>query len=203
MGSIWRTTWYPLVDGVFIPSGGAGPVTLDSAGHQFGGFPRTDGQSYGSIWARAASVNLRLHEHRVEWVWRVGRAEQYMPEKRGLLCLGSNTGITFNLEAMRKRYQEVRPGRFRALAALAEAEPQWGNKDLGPADIWVFVDGRLKLKRMQLRPKDGVVRVDVELSPDDHFLTLVSTDGGNGRAGDWVVFGDPVLDMAPAEEDRP
>jgi hypothetical protein len=202
-GKYWRITWHPLIDGVFIPNGSTGPVTLDSAGHEFGGFPRTDGQSYGSIWARAVDVNLNLHRHRVEWMWRVNRAEQYMPEKRGLLCLGSNTGITFNLEAMRGKHQAVRPIRFRALAGLAAAEARWGNTDLGPADIWVFVDGQLKLKRMQLRPQDGVLPVDVKLGAQDRFLTLVSTDGGNGRAGDWVVFGDPILDMASTNENRP
>ena len=67
----------------------------------------------------------------------------------------------------------------------------------------MFVDGQLKLKRLQLRPKDGVVPVDVELGPHDRFLTLVSTDGGNGNWLDWVVFGDPVLDIASIDEDRP
>ena len=65
----------------------------------------------------------------------------------------------------------------------------------GLADLWVFVDGRLKFKRTQLRPQDGVVKIDVELGQGDRFLTLVSTDGGNGISADWVVFGDPVVQM--------
>ena len=68
------------------------------------------------------------------------------------------------------------------------------------ADIWVFVDGQLKLKRLQLRPKDGVVPVDVEIGPNDRFLTLVSTDGGNGNWLDWVVFGDPCWTWPPVED---
>ncbi len=63
----------------------------------------------------------------------------------------------------------------------------------------MFVDGQLKLKRTQVRPEDGTVNVDVEIGPSDRFLTLVSTDAGNGDYGDWVVFGDPVLQMAPTE----
>jgi hypothetical protein len=65
------------------------------------------------------------------------------------------------------------------------------------ADFWVFVDGKLRLKREKLRPRDGVVPINVELRGEDRFLTIVSTNGGNGNWRDWVVFGDPVIDMAP------
>ena len=68
------------------------------------------------------------------------------------------------------------------------------------ADIWVLVDGQLKLSRTHLRPQDGAINVDVELGPKDRFLTLVSTDGGNSFQYDWVVFGDPVLEMVLAED---
>ena len=121
----------------------------------------------------------------------MGRGEQYMPEKRGLLDMHPNKGITFSLEAMRKLYPGVRPVRFRA-------RPAW-RAQKGLADFWVFVDGQLKLKRMHLRQQDGVVRVDVAIGPADRFLTVVSTDGGNGDDYDWVVFGDPVLETSTIE----
>jgi hypothetical protein len=70
------------------------------------------------------------------------------------------------------------------------------------ADVWVFVDGQLKLKRMQLRPSDGGVSIDVTIGADDRFLTLASTDGGDGNGLDWVVFGDPVVDWVSSEEDK-
>ncbi len=41
----------------------------------------------------------------------------------------------------------------------------------------------------------------MELGPSDRFLTLVSTDGGDGPEGDWIVFGDPVLQMVPTEQE--
>ena len=68
----------------------------------------------------------------------------------------------------------------------------------------MFVDGQLKLERIGLRPQGGLIELDVELGPSDHFLTLVSTEGRNGLAWNWVVFGDPVLIMAPmaAEESQ-
>ncbi len=184
-----------LIDGVFAPDGRDGPVQLDSAGHAFDGFPPTDGKFYGSIWARAADVAPeRLERQWPRWMYIIGRCEQFMPESRGLLCLNTNGGITFDLEAMRKMYHGERPARFRAIAGLG-TDVRPGSVGRGMADLWVFVDGRLKMKRIQLRPRDGVVAVDVELGPSDRFLTLVSTDGGDGYHYDWVVFGDPVLEM--------
>jgi hypothetical protein len=73
------------------------------------------------------------------------------------------------------------------------------------AEIWVFVDGRLKL-RSTLKPTQakwsGAVPIDIVLKPTDHFLTLASTDGGDGIDYDWVVFGDPVLQLAPEGKGR-
>jgi hypothetical protein len=52
---------------------------------------------------------------------------------------------------------------------------------------------------MGLGPQEGVVPVDIELGPDDRFLTLASTDDGNLRNWDWIVFSDPVLEMTASE----
>jgi len=189
----WPVKWHKLIDGVFAPDGGAGPVQLDSAGHAFDGFPRTDGTVYGSIWARAADVkpDERSNDN-AWWIYAMGRGEQFMPDGRGLLGINADTGITFDLEAIRRAHPGFVPDRFRAMAGLGDARRLTPSAD-GMADVWVFVDGRLKLKREQLRPQDGAIDVNVEIGPSDRFLTLVVTDGGNGSQCDWVVFGDPVL----------
>ena len=36
-----------LIDGIFVPDGSLGPVTLDSAGHRFAGFPPSSGKPFG------------------------------------------------------------------------------------------------------------------------------------------------------------
>ena len=192
-GRYQPAVWYKLIDGVFIPDGAAGPVVLDLAGHRFGGFPGKSGETFGSIWSRAATVkpsNLAWDADK-HWVYAMGLGTQYMPDSRGLLHMCPNVGITFNLQAMRQMYPNVRPVRFRAVAGVAS--------ELGLADIWVFVDGQLRMKRTQIRMKDGPITVDVEIGPDERFLTLVTTDGGDGIKSDWVVFGDPMLEMCEYE----
>ena len=207
-GKYHPVTWHKLIDGVFIAEGGAGPVVVDSAGHTFDGFTasrsNTTLRPFGSIWARAADVKLPRMDGREKepecWVYALGRGQQFMPNNSGLLGLVSNMGITFNLEAMRTMYPTVRPARFRATAGVADAHGLTPPGIVQLADIWVLVDGRLKLSRTRLRPQDGAVKVDIALGPKDRFLTLVSTDSGNDRNFDWMVFGDPVLEMVVQDE---
>ncbi|MDV6029397.1 MAG: DUF1553 domain-containing protein [Phycisphaera sp. RhM] len=61
------------------------------------------------------------------------------------------------------------------------------------ADAWVFVDGQNVAEFKQLGREDGLQPIDIELSPEVRFLTLVSTDGGNGIGHDQIGFGDPRI----------
>ena len=186
--------WHDLIDGVFVPDGRAGAVQIDSAGHAFDKFPETCGETWGSIWARDAEVK----RDEVFWIYSMGKGEQFMPQGRGLLCLCSNVGITFSIEAMRNRFPDVRPARFRATVGMVDAR-YWKSWAESLADVWIFVDGRLKTNRLKLKPEDGTFNVDLKLGPRDRFLTIVMTEGGNGRMYDWLVFGDPVIEMAAAD----
>ncbi|MCD4728822.1 MAG: hypothetical protein K8R46_14280, partial [Pirellulales bacterium] len=193
-----------LIDGVFVPDGGSGTVQLDSAGHTFDGFPRTVGGTLFGIWVRAADVDPRRQaRERWHWVYSMGRGEQFMPQGRGMLCLHPNVGITFDLAAIRKLYEGIRPARFRATAGLADAALVLPESDPhGIADLWVFVDGRLKLQRKGLRPKDGTIDVNIELGADDGFLTIAVTDNNCFASFDWTIFGDPVLEMTPTDPEN-
>ncbi len=71
------------------------------------------------------------------------------------------------------------------------------------ASYWVFLDGRLKLRRDGLRPRDGAVNMNVEIGPVDGFLTLAVTDGGARRSISWAVFGDPIIELVPIVSDEP
>jgi hypothetical protein len=197
--------WHKFIDGVFMPDGRTGPVVVDSAGHTFDGFPKTERMTDASIWARAASIRTDGQEKNEQyWMHAIGPGRQYMPNGTGLLGLTSQKGITFNLGAMRARYQGVRPIRFRAVVAVADARGLRFPNAVQEADVWVLVDGRPRLSLPHFRPQDGLVKVNVELGPQDRFLTLASTYGGNVRNLDWVVFGDPVLEMAgEAERESP
>jgi hypothetical protein len=184
--------WNPLIDGVFIPDGKAGPVQLDSAGHVFDGFGPTSGMTHSPVWARAFRFTREeLDRNSQSWIYSTGEIWEFTPEYRGLLAMHSNVGLTFDLRAIARAHPTiVRPIEFRANAGITNSK--------GLADVWVFVDGSKKYERIALQAKDGAAHINVKLSAGDRFLTLVVTEGNDaGRDSfDWAVFGDPVLRVA-------
>jgi hypothetical protein len=193
-----RAVYFSMIDGVFVPSGGQGPVVLDSAGHAFEGFPRTSGKTDCPIWARAARVKKNdLANDKRYWVYWTGANEKYTPEGRGLLAFHANAGITFDLAAIQKRIRGVHPTRLRACVGPADDRGQYPQAKHW-ASLWVFVDGRLAMKQLDIHPKNAPVPVDVPLNPDDRFLTLAVTDSNRGVDDfAWLFVGDPVLDAIP------
>ena len=195
----WPVVWSPFIDGVFVPDGRIGTSRISSAGHVFADFPETKGASFGSIWARAAECKVKNPAKNTEsWVYCIGNPKQFMPQGLGLLALHPNASITFDLKAIRRTFSINKPMRFRAVAGIADARFRRPVSE-AMVSLWILVDGRLELKKENLKVDDAPVNMDVELGPNDQFLTLVATDGGNGMIDDWVLFGDPTLDMTPPE----
>ena len=170
----------PRIDGVFMPLGGDKPVQLDSIGHTFM-FPKTCGRSFGTIWASNVSARGNL-------LVANGSARSVAGAKQVLL-LHANAGITFDLLGIRAaagrplvRFQSLVVNRPPALHAPKLA-----------ADVWVFVDGRLRFSWAKLCSNDAPVPIDFSLSDGDRFLTLVSTDSGDESYFDDIQYIDPQL----------
>ncbi|MBN1396174.1 MAG: NPCBM/NEW2 domain-containing protein [Pirellulales bacterium] len=197
-GGFRPVLWNRLIDGVFVPDGKSGGVRLDSAGHEFAGFSATTAVTHGPIWARSAAVEPDEHDrYKTFWMFSIIGDWQYMRERRGLLAMHANVGLTFDLEEICNSHPSVvRPRGFRAQVGLAHEN--------GTADVWVFVDGELKYRREGLRDRDGAESVDVTLEPENRFLTLVVTDGDEptGDQYDWVLFGDPVLRVLVRQSEK-
>jgi hypothetical protein len=178
-----------------VADGGHGPLPLDSAGHTFGGFPKTSGRSWGSIWARAAEVRPEARALGAEyWVYSANMPSNLVPKNRGLLVLGGNVGITFDLAAIRRIQGDQALTRFHATAATCGGY-------IG--DLWVFIDGHPEWKALGMTPKSGVRAVDVSIGPADRFLTLAATVSGDRAVRGGAAFGDPVLEPASSEREAP
>ena len=186
-GVYHRVEGLPLVDGVFIPVGDNTPVQIDSAGHAFDGFLASDNRTYGYIWP--ASVIPAVYAPMSTQLGSVN----YASPGHALLELLANKGITFDLEAIRRANSDYRLLRFRAVAGNTGLASSPG--EYVYADIWVFVDGKPQFHRREVNRNNGAMPVDIAIGPHDRFLTLVATDGGNGRAWDWTMFGDPRLEL--------
>ena len=165
---------YGLVDGVFIPDGGAGNVTLNSNGDTYASFPNTDSNSWDYIEGGPNQGS--------------GSAFAGVSYASNMIGLHGNKGITFDLDAVRAANPGFDVVRFTAVA---------GNAAGGAADFWVFLDGALQDSRTGITSGSQGSEVDIPIAPGDQFLTLVSTDAGNGYSFDQILFGAPKLTLAP------
>jgi hypothetical protein len=182
----------PVVDGCFIPNGAGGAERVDSAGHQFA-FPVTSGEGFNRIWAGGQVPWPESFKPLYEG--RVGGVDYSSPD-HGLLLLHSNVGLTLDLTAIRRLHPGQKLVRFRAVAGNASR----AEVSRARADVFVLVDGVARVDRRGFMNDEAPFEVDVPIRDTDRFLTLASTDGGDGNQFDWVTYGDPKFDLAPNPE---
>ncbi|MBN1395090.1 MAG: NPCBM/NEW2 domain-containing protein [Pirellulales bacterium] len=190
----------PLVDGVFVPDGRQGPVQLDSAGHVFAGFPETDNFTWGYIWAGKYPTVKNTIPSPSCWLDGV----DYSGIPHSVLCMPACKGVTFDIDAIRKMNPGAALRRFSA--AAGNTEPRTYEhvplRKRVSADVWVFVDGKLRFSKTDFNSEDGAIPIIVPLQPTDRFLTLATTDAGNSGECDWTMFGDPRLEISEKITDR-
>ena len=192
-GQYWPVSWNRLVDGVFVPSRGMAQM-VSSEGHRFAECPTTNNIFYLDI---TNMIGTGLEPQRLDGC-------DYGTRDRPGILMHANLGITFDLRAIRQSSPGARVARFRSGFGVSES----GTDRPCNADFWVLVDGQVRFSRLKVREKGLAGRVDMELTDQDRFLTLVTTDGGDkdtslpsGRAtdSDWCVFAEPCIELATAQ----
>ena len=180
------TSAFEFVDGVFIPNGedGRAEIVVSSTGTTISGIPSTSAAAWDMI--RNGPVASQ-HSPSLNEI-------DFTRPPHSLLGLHANAGITFDLQSIR-RMTDLRGMRFVAKLGY------FGAVGAYQADARVFVDGRKAAEFRRLQRADGLQAIDINLSPASRFLTLVSTDGGNGYSHDQIGFGDPQL-ISTDESDR-
>jgi hypothetical protein len=184
---------FQFVDGVFIPDGDDGKenIPVTSTGVTISGLPTTSGKAWDMI--RNGPVASQ-HSPELD-------AIDFTTDGHSLLGLHANAGITFDVAAIGRALlpdpREDQTGKgSRPTLHLTAKVGYFGAAGNNFADAWVFVDGRKVAEFQKLRRADGLQEIDVELPASARFLTLVSTDGGNGYGMDQIGFGDPRVKLA-------
>ena len=113
------------------------------------------------------------------------------PRGRGMLAVHPNAGITFDLRAIAQPGSESGSVLCQHRQGLQES-----GRDVGARGRQGQITPIAKTSARHAGTLERRHPVDVALQPNDRFLTLASTDGGDGSEMDWVVFGDPVLRWA-------
>ncbi|MBN2514180.1 MAG: hypothetical protein JXB18_14675 [Sedimentisphaerales bacterium] len=178
----------PGIDGIFIPDSSPEPAVVSSQGHVFDQCPDTNAYWCSPIINGSKSINDELN--------LIVSDVRYGTPENPAVFMHANIGITFDLQAIRSLLPDgVRPGRFTAIAAAPIPYPDIANY----FDIWIVVDGQVRFSRTGVSAP-GNFPIDVDLTEQDRFLSLIVTEGKAGRenqgnAYDWCFFCRPELSL--------
>ncbi len=168
----------PLVNAVFIPNG-PDPVPLTTTGITVSGLPATALSGWDAI--RNGPVKDQFST--------VLDEVDYAKDGHSMLGIHANAGISFDLTAIRELAPLVNP-RFRTVVGYGGRTSEIG------ADFFVCLDGEI-VADGRIGRDDGGIALDIPLAPEHRFLTLISTDAGNGISHDQIFFGDPWIEGDP------
>ena len=180
----------PYIDGIFIPNGDTEQI-VSSKEDIFRECPKTNGMSYNNC--IYAFRNIDAHSYNA----RYNSGEVRL---RSLL-MHANAGITFDLDAIRKTVRGESITSFKTILGIEEnaLRPAFIN-----ADFWILVDGQVRYSKRNVKDQK-LHSVTVDLTENDRFLTLLTTDGGDSDEriyqgmelksidSDWCMFAEPVL----------
>ncbi|MDE0577870.1 MAG: DUF1553 domain-containing protein [Opitutales bacterium] len=163
---------YAFIDGVFVPA--EGETRISSTNLKATGLPTNGGKAWDMI--RNGPVASQFS---TKW-----GGVDYNKPGHSMIGLHANAGITFDLSAIREA-TGIKELRFNSVAG-------YGGRTTTPsAEFRVLLDSKL-MAHKRLGRKDAAP-IDFEIPQDARFLTLISTDGGNGYSHDQISFGDPRL----------
>ena len=185
-----------IIDGVFIPDGGSGSVTIASNGLTFD-CPDTQGNNNYNIFLFKGGVKRQSSISPA--IFNGNNVEDY-PES--FLCMHSNCGITIDLQAVKRSIGNMKIAGFNAWGGITEYVATLGGRE-ADVDFWILVDGKVRYEMTPLKIADGIIDFDIELNSQDRFLTLIVTDGlrptdtgtGLAKANDFFYLVNPQLQL--------
>ena len=179
---------FDFVDGVFIADGkgGSAKIPVSSTGLTVTGLPKTSGNAWDMI--RNGPVASQ-HSTKLDGI-------DFKDANQSLLGIHANAGITFSLDAFRKALGQAEL-RFTAQVGY------FGSGTNFRASAWVVIDGKIEESFKKITRADGLQAIDLAISADSQFLTLISTDGENGYSMDQVGFGNPMISPASPKNAKP
>ncbi|MBN1506266.1 MAG: FecR domain-containing protein [Sedimentisphaerales bacterium] len=174
------------IDGVFVPNGALGPVVISSTGLAFAECPRTMGSYYGGPANSGEFFDIpsrQVYTARLDGV-------SYGTSTHPALNFHPNAGITFDLDQIRQDNPDIQINRFTAVCGIPKDLPQ---AQFSAADVWVLLDGVVRLHLRYPVERNVVERMDVPVPTQTRFLTLVATCSGRADYS-WILLGDPFLE---------
>ncbi len=117
------------------------------------------------------------------------------------VALPEGAQIEITLAQHNRRHLQHVIGCFRV--ALTDASDPVHGQAVGAGSFIILVDGKLRQRTVVPTADQAPARLDIVLTPQDRFLTLVSCDGGYGSSYQWTTLGDPRIELVPAGTGTP
>lgn len=199
---------HDYIDGVFVPCGRGGARTEITSTGDEKQFKFADGGS----WDNGIGYNPEYTPGQAgETNWRnpgtlrvKNTAMDMFESPHSGIGFHSNKGITFDLDAIRQ-VTGLKPTKYTAWVGVRyETEGWWPTPLDNSADIYhyVLLDGSVKYMSRSLGHRDNAVFIDIDITPEDRFLTLVGTSVSATHwpkrySWDQGIIGDPTLVLTP------
>ena len=202
-GVVVPVPWNPWVHGVFLPRCDADALAVDLEGGHVAAPPMSGG-AWGPIWARRKlqrSIDplCNVLDSDAEGFWGAGTTTALFDRSRwvrdGVVGMHANVGITIDLHAIRQQYQRPLKTLRGVVAHLEKSHVSQPFHPQARTSFEIFVDGELRYQREGFCRLDGDAMFGADLLPQDRFLTLVVTDGGDGPIYDRVILLDPIIEL--------
>jgi hypothetical protein len=180
------------LDGVFVPNGTLGATVVSSAGHTFA-FPQTDNLYY-------ADITSYPYAHRdsppSDFALSLSPLTPGKTPDSPLIFVHSSAGITFNLDKIRQSLGGMEIDRFKSSCGISQ-----DGGEINRSEFWVLIDGQCVFHCQLDKDHPEVRKIDVSITPQQKFLTLATTYGGDKNAMDWCVFDKPQLVLAKKQQE--
>lgn len=186
----------PLVAGVFVPGAESASISLPG-GITLPALPPTTGRTYGLIWCgRIIPADRSLSPPRISST--IGGTDYATPGHQ-LISLHCNVGLVIDLDAIRAAYPGFEIVRVTAVVGNTYPSQLLAAGITSRSHFTAFLDAEQALSEpITVSDSHRTEPIQIDLDPGGaRYLTLVSTDGGDGSAKDWNVMGDPVIELRP------
>jgi hypothetical protein len=182
-----------FIDGVFIPSNNEQGDVVTSGGDRYADFGDTNNKAWIEIcngW-RGSSGDPGTDQFFEQGIQLDGQI--YGVDKKSVLMMHGNSGITFDLDAIRKMLPRLDIIKFEAVCGIPDHIGDSFADYWAVLDIHVLLDGKPYYVKRALDTSTGKTAISIPIQKNQRFLTLAVADAGNGNHGDYAVFAEPQL----------
>lgn len=158
-----------VVDGFAVP---CGPTIISSEGHRFDFGKTTRCLS----WDVVAYNDGRASDEQDFNAPVFASGGRFGNPDSPVVLMHSNVLVTLDLRKIQGILPEQTIRSFTSRVGITETVK--GRSDAGKVNFYVLIDGQVRSEKANLTVEDGLPEIEVEIQPQDRFLTLAVTEAG-------------------------